>query len=165
MWSFVFSSLPQRPMTSNFEGFSIPNFIHYIYFPMLIIKKEPVFSLLNVQCLTRALLVPFLKRLVWRGPWLEIEPGTSRTRSQHYTTSLSRRRCVDMYFKKLIKHKVNTYDKGLNIYIYIHNTAIFFSVLPIGLSCRVYCPYTRLFSIYTAPVWSLTQSTYLIGCI
>ena len=30
--------------------------------------------------------------LVWRGPWLGIEPGTSRTRSQHYTTRLSRRR-------------------------------------------------------------------------
>ena len=28
----------------------------------------------------------------WRGPWLGIEPGTSRTWSQHYTTRLSRRR-------------------------------------------------------------------------
>ena len=34
----------------------------------------------------------FITSLVWRGPWLEIEPGTSRTRSQHYTTRLSRRR-------------------------------------------------------------------------
>ena len=49
-WSFVFSSPPQRPMTSDFEGFSIPDFIHYIYFPILIPEKEPVFSLLNVQC-------------------------------------------------------------------------------------------------------------------
>ena len=32
-----------------------------------------------------------LTSLVWRGPWLGIEPGTSRTRSQHYTTRLSRR--------------------------------------------------------------------------
>ena len=45
-----FSSPPQRPMTSHFEGFSIPDFIHYIYFPILILEKEPVFSLLNVQC-------------------------------------------------------------------------------------------------------------------
>ena len=30
--------------------------------------------------------------LVWRGPWLGIEPVTSRTRSQHSTTRLSRRR-------------------------------------------------------------------------
>ena len=45
-----FSSPPQRPMTSDFEGFSIPDFIHYIYFPVLILEKEPVFSLLKVQC-------------------------------------------------------------------------------------------------------------------
>jgi len=37
-------------MTSDFEGLSIPDFIHYIYFPILILEKEPVFSLLNVQC-------------------------------------------------------------------------------------------------------------------
>ena len=30
--------------------------------------------------------------LVWRGPWLGIELGTSGTRSQHSTTRLSRRR-------------------------------------------------------------------------
>ena len=41
----VFSSPPQRPMTSDFEGFSIPEFIHYIYFPIFILEKEPVFPL------------------------------------------------------------------------------------------------------------------------
>ena len=41
-----FSSPPQRPMTSDFDGFSIPDFIHYICFPILILEKEPVFSLL-----------------------------------------------------------------------------------------------------------------------
>ena len=45
-----FSPSPQRPMTSEFEGFSIPEFIHCIYFPILILQKETVFSLLNVQC-------------------------------------------------------------------------------------------------------------------
>ena len=34
----------------------------------------------------------FITSLVWGGPWLGIETGTSRTRSQHYTTRLSRRR-------------------------------------------------------------------------
>jgi len=33
----VFSSPSHRPMTSDFEGFSIPDFIHYIYFPILIV--------------------------------------------------------------------------------------------------------------------------------
>ena len=36
-------SLTQRPMTSDFEGFSIPDFIHYIFFPILTLQKEPVF--------------------------------------------------------------------------------------------------------------------------
>ena len=36
-------------MTPDFDGFSIPDFIHYIYFPILILEKEPVFSLLNVE--------------------------------------------------------------------------------------------------------------------
>ena len=30
----VSSSPPQQPMTSDFKGFSIPDFIHYIYFPI-----------------------------------------------------------------------------------------------------------------------------------
>ena len=34
----------------------------------------------------------FITSLVLRGPWLGIEPGTFGTRSQHYTTRLSRRR-------------------------------------------------------------------------
>jgi len=47
----------------------------------------------------------------------------------------------------------------VNIFIlYIYNTAI---VLCFPLDG----PYTRLFStIYTGSVWSLTESTYLIGC-
>ena len=47
----VFSSPPQRPMTSDFEGFSIPDVIHYIYFPSLILEKEPVvpFSMFSAK--------------------------------------------------------------------------------------------------------------------
>jgi len=44
-----FSSPPQRPMTSDFEGFSIPYVIHYIYLPILILEKASI-SLLCVQC-------------------------------------------------------------------------------------------------------------------
>ena len=39
----IFSSPPHWPMTSDFEGFSIPDCIHYICFPILILEKEPVF--------------------------------------------------------------------------------------------------------------------------
>ena len=34
----------------------------------------------------------FITSLVWRGAWLGIEPGTSRSRSKHSTTRLSRKR-------------------------------------------------------------------------
>ena len=44
-----FSSPPQRPMTSDFEGFSIQDVIHYIYFPILILEKEPVFHFLMLS--------------------------------------------------------------------------------------------------------------------
>ena len=44
----------------------------------------------------------FVTSLVWRGPWLGIEPGTSRTRSQHYTTRLARRQ-----FKPIERELVN----------------------------------------------------------
>ena len=50
-------------MTSDFEGFSIPDFIHYIFFPILILQKEPVYPFFNVECRTTKLLVPFLLRL------------------------------------------------------------------------------------------------------
>ena len=51
---FVVGSMnrPREVRYPDFEGFSIPDFIHYIYFyiPILILEEEPVFSLLNVQC-------------------------------------------------------------------------------------------------------------------
>ena len=43
----------------------------------------------------------FITSLVWRGPWLGIEHGTSRTRSQHYTTRLSRRWCNAIEVRQL----------------------------------------------------------------
>ena len=65
---------------------SIPDFIHYIYFPMLILEKEPVFSFWMFSAKQGHYWYHFITSLVWRSPWLGIEPGTSRTRSQHYTT-------------------------------------------------------------------------------
>jgi len=39
-WSFVFF-IPATT-ANDLEGFSIPDFILYIYFPILILEKEPV---------------------------------------------------------------------------------------------------------------------------
>ena len=41
-----FSPSPQRTITSDLERFSIPDFIRYIYFPILILEKESVFPFL-----------------------------------------------------------------------------------------------------------------------
>ena len=85
-------------MTSDFEGFSIPDFIHYIYFPILIFEKEPVFpfSMLgakqvnywyhfyNVFGMTRSLTGDFNPR----PPTLE---------ASTLTTRLSRRRYLPVY--------------------------------------------------------------------
>ena len=68
----VFSSLP---MTSDFEGFSIPDFIHYIYISYLNSwERASIFpfecSVLNKDTIATI----FITSLVWRGPWLGIEP-------------------------------------------------------------------------------------------
>ena len=76
-----FSSPPQRPMTSDFEGYSIPEFIHYIYFPILILEKEPEFSLFNVECQTVE--IPYflaarsvgVELILWMEAWLNTRPN------------------------------------------------------------------------------------------
>ena len=55
-----FSSPPQRPMTSDFEGFSIPDLMHYIYFLILSLEKEPVFPFIMFSAKQGNYLVPFL---------------------------------------------------------------------------------------------------------
>jgi len=36
-------------MTSDFEGFSIPDLISHIYFPILILEKEPPFLVFSAK--------------------------------------------------------------------------------------------------------------------
>ena len=48
------------------------DFIHYIYFPILILEKEPVFPFWMLHKGTTGTI---FTSLVWRGPWLGIEPG------------------------------------------------------------------------------------------
>ena len=80
----------QWPPTSN--DF-YPRFYSLHFLTILILEKEPVFSLFNYSVPNKGTSgTIFIAYLVWRGLWLGIEPGTSRTRSQHYTTRLSRRR-------------------------------------------------------------------------
>ena len=67
--------------------------IHYIYFSYLNSWERA--SIFPIECslLNKGTTgTIFITSLVWHGPWLEIKPGTSRTRSRHYTTRLLRRR-------------------------------------------------------------------------
>ena len=109
--SVFFSSQPQRPPTSkDFYTRSYP--LHY--FLILILEKEALFPFWMLSAKQGTTGTIFITTLVWGGPWLGIEPrtrcqhsttrlsrrrsltgiepGTSRTRSQHSTTRLSRRR-------------------------------------------------------------------------
>ena len=75
------------------RGFSIPDFIHYILFSYLNSWERA--SMFPIECsvLNKGTTgTIFITSLVWRGPWLGIEPGTSHTWYQHYTTRLPRRR-------------------------------------------------------------------------
>ena len=55
----VFSSPPQRPMTSDFKGF-LYQILSITLFSHLISWERASISLFNVECQTRELLVPFL---------------------------------------------------------------------------------------------------------
>jgi len=61
-------------MTSDFERFSIPDCIHYIYFPILILEKEPVFSLLVIVERCNVFLPRVLyKRCIWQPVLMTVE--------------------------------------------------------------------------------------------
>ena len=55
----------------------------------------------------------FITSFVWRGPWLGIEPGSSRTRSQHSTTRLSRRFLTGDWTRYLPYSKPALYHKAI----------------------------------------------------
>ena len=59
-WSFVFFIPATKANDLRLRGFSIPDFIHYIYFPILILEKEPVFPLLMFSAKQGNYLVTFL---------------------------------------------------------------------------------------------------------
>ena len=84
----VFSSPPQR---SDFEGF-LSQILSITCLSYLNSSERASISLLMLSAKQGHYWYHFITSLVWRNPWLRIESGTSYTQSQHYTTSLSRRR-------------------------------------------------------------------------
>ena len=87
-----FSSLPQRPMTSNFEGFSIPDCIHYIYFSYLNSWERASIFPFECSVLNKGTTgTIFITSLVWRSPWTQ-DLSHSKPSLYHYATT--RRRLV-----------------------------------------------------------------------
>ena len=88
----VFSSPPQRPVTSDFKGL-LYQILSITLFPYLNSWKRAKYFPFQCWVLNKGTTgTIFITSLLWRGLWLRIEPGTSRTRSQHSTTRLSRMR-------------------------------------------------------------------------
>ena len=86
-----FSSTPQRPITSDFEWF-LYQILSITLFSYLNSRERASISIFQCWVLNKGTTgTIFITSLVWRGPWLGIEPGTSRTRSQHSVTRLSSR--------------------------------------------------------------------------
>ena len=97
---FVFFSVRLLSVLHGHSGFSSR---HNVQWPPT--SKDFLSQILSITFILRASIFPFkcsvpnkgttgtiLKTsLVWRGPWLGIEPGTSCTQCQHSTTRLSRR--------------------------------------------------------------------------
>ena len=101
-WSFGFYIPATMANNLRFWRISIPDLIHYIIFLSFFLRKSQYFPF---QCwvLNKGTTgIIFITSLVWRGPWLGIEPGTSRTRSQHSTTRLSRRWWAMIKIKAII---------------------------------------------------------------
>ena len=86
------SSPPQPSMISDFEGF-LSQILFITFFVLSLFFRKSQYFPFQLWVLNKGTTgTIFITSLVWRGPWLGIEPGTARTRSQHYTTRLSRRR-------------------------------------------------------------------------
>ena len=123
-------------MTSDFEGFSIPDCIHYIY-SYNINSWERASIFFECSVLNRGSTgTIFITSLVWRGPWIWIEPGTSRTRIQHYTTRLSRRRSSSI--KSLIEISMTPLPFFHENHFFTH-FGIFMCIVLLTFSVQIHC--------------------------
>ena len=89
--SFFFFPRHNGQWPSTLKDF-LSQILSITFFSYLNSSERASISLFNVECQTTGTI--FIASLVWRDPWLGIELWTSRTRSQHSTTRLSRRRYV-----------------------------------------------------------------------
>ena len=91
-----FPSPPQRPMTSDFEWF-LYQILSITLFSYLNSWERVGISLFRCWVLNKGTTwFHFFNVFDMTRSWLGIEPGISRTRSQHSSTRLLRRRCSEI---------------------------------------------------------------------
>ena len=94
-WSFVFFIPATTVNDLRLRRIFYPRFYPLHLFSFLISWDRVIIFPFECSVLNKGTTSTiFITSLVWRGPWLGIEPGTSHTRSHHYTTRLSRRRYI-----------------------------------------------------------------------
>ena len=161
----VFSFPPQPPMNSDFKGFFYLRFYPLHLFSFLNSRERASIFLFECSVLNKGTTgTIFITSLVWRGPWLGIEPGTFRTRSQHYTTRLSRRRytnywkslCVSLYCVSL--YCVSLYCVSL-YYVSLYCVSLYcVSLYCVSLYCvSLYCVSLYCVSLYCVAVYTIAS--------
>ena len=89
-WSFVFFNPATTANDLRLRRIFYPRF-----YPLHLFSYSNSWERASISLFNGTMELPgiiFITSLVWRSPWLGIIPGTSRTRCQHSTTRLSRRR-------------------------------------------------------------------------
>ena len=149
---------PQQPMTSDFEGFSIPDFIHYIYFPILILEKEPVFSFLMFNAKQGNYLIQSTS--LWYDmvlDWgLNLEPPTL----DDSTLPLGYRGggIITVKLHKFTYHTISICVPFQWGYISPENLWSIVGPVLVVLHTRVFLCHIRQFSCYLSPCCMLGQS-------
>ena len=90
-WSFGFFIPATTANDLRLRRISIPNLIHYIILLSYFLRKSQYFPFqcwVPIKGYTGTI---FITSLVWRDPWLGIEPGTSCTRHMRTDQSFERR--------------------------------------------------------------------------
>ena len=107
---------------------SIPDHIQYIIFLSYFLRKSQYFPF---QCWVLKKWTTgtiFINSLVWRGPWLGIEPWTSRTRSKHSTTEAIKEAVILVIILKPAMHfsTIPTIRRTSRFFVIFHALASLF---------------------------------------
>ena len=122
----VFLSPPQLPMTSYLKRFpSQILFISYFVLSYFMLKSQYFPFMLSAK--QGKCWYNLITSSVWQGLYQGLNLGLLRTRCQHSTTRLSRRR-------KIAYSKISCFSKSVKFLTYLLNQLILFMIHGIGIS-------------------------------